>query len=181
MNEKKPMIYLISGPPGAGKSTTSRALAERLGMSALIDGDDVYHMVIGGARRPWESPFHIRLMWRNIAALAHGFIESGHDVVINYVVFREDIGLFIEALGGLADETAMKFILLVADEDELRRRDAERKPEHRMGERCGIVLHELLADGPSEASILDTSALSLEQTVDAIIASGRFALGSSLR
>lgn len=176
MQGEKPMIYLLSGPPGAGKSTTSRALAERLSRSALIDGDDVYHMVIGGNRNPWQSPFHVRLMWQNIAALARRFVESGHDVVVNYVIFREDVRLFKEALGSIADEAAMKFVLLAVDEDELRRRDAERPPEHRMGERCGIVLRELMAEGPSEASLLDTSRLSVRQAVDEIIGNARFGI-----
>ncbi|NBC70126.1 AAA family ATPase [Paenibacillus sacheonensis] len=176
MEGSKPMIYLVSGPPGAGKSTTSRAIADRLSRSAMIDGDDVYHMVIGGIANPWESPFHNRLMWQNIAALAGRFVETGHDVVVNYVVFREDIRLFKEALGAMADEIKVKFVLLTAAEAELRRRDAERPPELRMGERCGIVLRELLADGPPEGGVLDTTALSLEQAVDEIMGNDRFYL-----
>ncbi|SFJ43045.1 AAA domain-containing protein [Paenibacillus sp. UNC496MF] len=174
MKDRKPVIYLLSGPPGAGKSTTSRAIAERLERSALIDGDDVYHMVAGGNRAPWESPFHVGLMWRNIGALARNFAETGHDVVVNYVAFREDIALFRAALGETAGLAALKFALLVAEEGELRRRDAERPPELRMGERCGVVLRELLADHAGTAHALDTTTLTLGQAVEAILREDRF-------
>ncbi|MBO7747603.1 zeta toxin family protein [Paenibacillus sp. MWE-103] len=169
MNDRMPVIYLLSGPPGAGKSTTSRAIAERLERSALIDGDDVYHMVAGGNRAPWESPFHVGLMWRNIGALARNFAATGHDVVVNYVVFREDIALFRAALGETAGLAALKFALLVAEEGELRRRDAERPPELRMGERCGM-----LADHAGSAHALDTTALTLDQAVETILREDRF-------
>ncbi|NBD24465.1 AAA family ATPase [Paenibacillus glycinis] len=176
MLERKPILYLISGPPGAGKSTTSRAIAERLGRSAMIDGDDIYHLVVSGNRSPWESPFHVGLMWRNIAALARHFADAGHDVVINYVIFRADIERFKAELGdGWLRRVTLKFILLTAAEEELRRRDAERTPELRMGERCGIVLRELLADHGADAGHrLDTTALALEQAVEEIIGGARF-------
>ena len=144
----------------------------------MIDGDDIFHLVVSGNRNPWESPFHVGLMWRNIAALARHFAEAGHDVVINYVVFRDDIERFKAELGEeWLRQVTLKFVLLTATEEELRRRDAERAPEHRMGERCGIVLRELLADhAADDGHRLDTTALTLEQAVAAIIGGARFEL-----
>ena len=39
-------IYLITGPAGVGKSTISKKIAEHLDKSVLIEGDDIYHLVI---------------------------------------------------------------------------------------------------------------------------------------
>lgn len=41
-------LYILTGPPGVGKSTISRGLAERLEKSVLLEGDDFYHQVVGG-------------------------------------------------------------------------------------------------------------------------------------
>lgn len=41
-------LYLITGPAGVGKSTISKLLAKKLDKSILIEGDDIYHMVISG-------------------------------------------------------------------------------------------------------------------------------------
>lgn len=43
-----PDLILITGPAGVGKSTISRKIAENKKRSALIEGDDIYHQVIGG-------------------------------------------------------------------------------------------------------------------------------------
>ncbi len=39
---------LLTGAPGAGKSTVSRLVAEALSHSALLDADAVGRMVVGG-------------------------------------------------------------------------------------------------------------------------------------
>ena len=52
-------IYLITGPAGVGKSTISKLLAEKLERSVLIEGDDVYHFVVGGYVAPWKNGNHL--------------------------------------------------------------------------------------------------------------------------
>ena len=42
------MLYIITGPAGVGKSTISKKIAESKKKSVLIEGDDIYHHVIGG-------------------------------------------------------------------------------------------------------------------------------------
>lgn len=43
-------LYLITGPAGVGKSTVSKAIAESLEKSVLLEGDEVYHHVVGSYR-----------------------------------------------------------------------------------------------------------------------------------
>jgi Mg-chelatase subunit ChlI len=59
-------VYLVSGPAGVGKSTTSRALAKILPNSAYISGDVVSHMHMNGRKKPWESQSELSLIWQNI-------------------------------------------------------------------------------------------------------------------
>ena len=43
-----PILYIITGPAGVGKSTISKELAMSSNKSVLIEGDDIYHQVVGG-------------------------------------------------------------------------------------------------------------------------------------
>jgi shikimate kinase len=77
-------LVVITGPVGAGKSTTSQALARALQSrsvsTAVIDLDEVYCM----ARQ--QADFNDREMWttarRAAAALTESFFASGLDTVI---------------------------------------------------------------------------------------------------
>jgi cytidylate kinase len=44
---------IVTGPPGAGKSTVARALATRFDRSALVEGDAFFAFVASGAIPPW--------------------------------------------------------------------------------------------------------------------------------
>lgn len=49
-----PNLYIITGPAGVGKSTISKKIAEYKGKSALIEGDEIYHQVVGGYIPAWK-------------------------------------------------------------------------------------------------------------------------------
>mgnify|MGYP002479701178 CR=1 FL=1 len=51
----KRTIYVISGPAGVGKSTTSGELVHSLERGAYISGDDISHIPVKGREKPWLS------------------------------------------------------------------------------------------------------------------------------
>lgn len=57
-------LYIITGPAGVGKSTISQDLAKKNLKSALIEGDDIYHQVIGGYAQAWKSENHLKTFWK---------------------------------------------------------------------------------------------------------------------
>ena len=84
-------IYLITGPAGVGKSTISKMIAENLERSVLIEGDDVYHLVVGGYVSPWLEGNHLNLFWKNVLSLIKNSLENGYDVVFNYILDQEQV------------------------------------------------------------------------------------------
>ncbi|HWD53420.1 MAG TPA: AAA family ATPase, partial [Acidimicrobiales bacterium] len=46
-------LLLITGPPGAGKSTVSRAIAEASPKSVFVEGDAFFRFLARGSMAPW--------------------------------------------------------------------------------------------------------------------------------
>ena len=51
-------LIVVTGPPGAGKSTVARVLADRFPRSALVTGDSFFAFVSGGWVAPWLPEAH---------------------------------------------------------------------------------------------------------------------------
>lgn len=86
-------VLIVSGIPGAGKTTVSRLVALSMRRSALIHGDEVHELVMSGrvyanGEPPEEVDAQLELRDRNIAALARNLDAAGFFVVIDdvYVV-----------------------------------------------------------------------------------------------
>ncbi|MFC5653413.1 AAA family ATPase [Paenibacillus solisilvae] len=160
-------IYIISGPAGAGKSTTSKRIAQKLPKSAYIPGDEIDHMVVGGHEKPWLSQYHTDLIWLNILSLTKNYIQHGHDVVIDYVAFMKNANVILQEFRGY--DVVIKYVLLLPQEEELVRRDAERKPEFQMGYRSVAGLHELLETNPPVKHRIDTTFMDVDAVIEEIM------------
>src|SRR5690625_5635889 len=78
MNEKAVnRVYIVSGPAGVGKSTTSKELVKILKNSSYISGDYISHMHVNGRKKPWESQEEVTLIWDNILSLTKNFLRHG--------------------------------------------------------------------------------------------------------
>ena len=129
-------IYIISGPGGVGKSTTSKKFAEEFSHSAYIEGDLINHMIVGGYLPPWESEELLSLTWKNIIDLSINFVQANKDVIIDYVAFPEEVETFSQKISATVNNVEIIYVVLWVDRDELLRRDALRSREHQMGARC---------------------------------------------
>ncbi|WP_078410732.1 AAA family ATPase [Priestia abyssalis] len=152
-------IYIISGPAGVGKSTTSKRLAEQLDQSAYIEGDLINHMVIGGYLPPWESEELLSLIWENIADLSINFVQANKDVVIDYVAFPKEVEEFSQKVYAEVKNVEIIYIVLLVDSDELLRRDALRIKEHQMGLRCLELVNEFESKGIDKRFFYNTTDL----------------------
>ncbi|MFC4403761.1 AAA family ATPase [Gracilibacillus xinjiangensis] len=156
-------VFIVSGPAGVGKSTTSKQLAKKLPFSAFISGDLVSHMHIGGRQKPWKSQEETSLIWENILSLTRNFLKYGNDVVIDYVTFPGEARWLHEKLLDVESEVHVKYVVLWTDKDTLVKRDSMRKEEYRMGDRCLILVDEFHHSGLDKRHILDTSEKSVRE------------------
>lgn len=111
----RPAVILVSGIPGAGKTTVSQLVAQAVPYSALIDGDVIHELVVNGRvylaqRQEVLSPSppndgrdevdkQLALHDRNVASLADNLAAAGFVVIVDDVfVVRWRLNRFLQQL-----------------------------------------------------------------------------------
>ena len=158
-------LYIITGPPGVGKSTISKSLANKLNKSVLLEGDDIYHHVVSSYVSPWKEGNHLDVFWKVSINTIKTYLESGYDVVFNYIIKLDDL----KKLENLYKSYNTKFTVLLSSEETLLKRDKERPEDCRMNERCLILLKEFIDESYPNKNILYTDNLSVEDITNKII------------
>src|SRR3972149_820346 len=86
----KGRIVIITGPPGAGKSTIARRLAEGADapLAIHLHTDDFYTYVRKGFEPPWlpESAAQNRTIMQALTRAAGTFAGGGYDVFVDGIV-----------------------------------------------------------------------------------------------
>ncbi len=166
------MIFVVSGSPGAGKSSVSRALAQRFPHGVHVPVDDLREMVVSGIAHldlDWtdETVRQYRLVRENAACIAQNYAREGFVVALDDVIVPpEDPFAALEPYS----------VLLRPSLETLLSRNATRtnKPfDSSFLETTIRRLHAELEAVPARALeswfVLDSSVLTLEETVNRIL------------
>lgn len=94
-------LIVVSGPPGAGKSTVARLLADGLSRSALVVGDHFFAFVRQGYVDPWLDEAHRQndVVMRAAAAATGRLVDGGYSVVYDGVIGPWFSDVFLAATG----------------------------------------------------------------------------------
>ena len=163
-------LYIITGPAGVGKSTISRKIAESKNKSVLIEGDDIYSQVIGSYVSAWKEGNHLDVFWDVCINSIKTYLSYGYNVVFNYIVTPN----ILERIKEDFKEYTTKFVVLLSDEETLLKRDKQRPEDCQMNKRCLILLDSFKNKDYNQDNILNTTNLSIEDTVNIINADNRF-------
>ncbi|MEO3936835.1 AAA family ATPase [Dermatophilaceae bacterium Soc4.6] len=120
---------LITGTPGAGKTTVAQGVARALSRSAVVNGDAVARLVVGGyvwplGDPPAEAAHQVALCNDNICSLATNFMAAGFTPVIDWIVPDADqLDVFRASLG-----SRLRLVVLDPDAATCVARDLQRPP-----------------------------------------------------
>ena len=170
-------VWIITGGPGAGKSSVSRDLLSRFPFGIHVAIDDLNELVVSGRAypsmdHPPEAARQFGLAHRAAAHHARLYAEAGFEVVIDDVLWPTSIHALLADLDGLPT----RVVLLAPNFDTALVRNAARTNKTydtatliplMEGVYPSIRPEEYRAQG---WTVFDTSGLTLEETVDALLA-----------
>ena len=165
-----PSVLLITGIMASGKSTVAQAIAERLSRSVHVRGDVFRRMVVSGRVEmtpdaPEEALRQLELRYRLAAQVSRAYFEAGFTVVYQDNIF----GAYLTEVVHQFRDLPLYLVVLCPAPEVVARREAERG-KRGYGEWTPAQLDaDFRATTPRLGLWLDTSDLTVSQTVDAIL------------
>nr|WP_157553213.1 AAA family ATPase [Jiangella gansuensis] len=163
-------VYLITGVMAAGKSTVAQALAERLPKAAHVRGDAFRKAIVSGRAEPVpgdvEGEAQRRLRYRIAAGVADQYAAAGITAVVQDIVLGPELAGYVD----LVQTRPLHVVVLAPRPEVVAEREAGRAKTG-YGDWTVADLDGALRQGTPRIGLwLDTSTMTLAETVDAILA-----------
>ncbi len=154
-------VLILTGPPGAGKTSVALAICERFDRMVHIPVDELRHWVRAGYRHPWagdaQSAEQLRMATDGAAALARNAIRYRYSVIVDDVAIGADAEAYRAALDGL--DADVQIVTLLPSLEDCLERDAARIGAS-IADRVRVLHAEFeaaVAERRQPGAVLDTS------------------------
>ncbi len=166
----QPRVILIVGNMASGKSSVAQALAERLPKSVHLRGDIFRRMIVNGQAEmgfelSTEAQRQLLLRYQIAAEVAKKYLESGFTVIYQDVI----IGTALQTVLGYLEGLPVSLVVLCPSPQVIAARDQARAKTAYPDLETVLAFDKVLRETPRLGYWLDSSDLTLEQTVDAIL------------
>jgi predicted kinase len=172
-------VTVVTGAPGAGKSTVARQLAERFSPSVHLHTDDFWAAIKQGAIAPYLPEAHRQneIVVAVLAQAAFGYARGGYHVIVDGVVGPWFLPPYRAAAA--ATGVPLHYVVLRPDEGTTLHRAAARGADALVDPGpVREMYRQFTALGALEPHAIDTTGWSVGATVGAVaaaVSSGRYA------
>lgn len=167
-----PNLILITGNMAAGKSSVAQVLAEQLPNSVHLRGDVFRRMIVNGqakmeAELSATAQAQLLLRYQIATTTARQYIQAGFTVVFQDVI----IGAALQMVLTMLEDVDLGLVVLCPDAATVQTRDHLRQKTAYPDQQTLLAFDHALRDQTPRLGLwLDSSELSIEETVAAILA-----------